>query len=186
MEKVYAHMLSLIPNSVDFDFISVKTNSTRKIYLDNTADISIIFHIENAEGFIFEPSKGVVPKNSKLEINVQINPNLAHVLVGNAKITLDNKVSKIIKMSCISKYARLQLNITSLDFGIVQIGKTVELNLIVINDENVPANFVIEKTSVQPGKNPEFFFLSEKKGEVPPKSNFLIKVKYKPFFPNII
>ena len=186
MEKVYAHILSLIPDSVDFDFISVKTNSTRKIYLDNTADISIIFQIENAEGFIFEPSKGVVPKNSKLEINVQINPNLAHVLVGNAKIVLDNKVSKIIKMSCISKYARLQLNITSLDFGIVQIGKTVELNLIVINDENVPANFVIEKTSVQPGKNPEFFFLSEKKGEVPPKSNFLIKVKYKPFFPNII
>ena len=101
MEKVYAHMLSLIPNSVDFDFISVKANSIRKIYLDNTADISVVFQIEYAEGFIFQPSKGAVPKNSKLEINVQINPNLAHVLVGNAKITLDNKVSKIIKMSCI-------------------------------------------------------------------------------------
>ncbi len=163
MEKVYAHMLSLIPDSVDFDFISVKTNSTRKIYLDNTADISIIFQIENAEGFIFEPNKGVVPKNSKLEINVKINPNLAEVLVGNAKITLDNKISKIIKMSCIGKYARLQLNKFDFDFGIVQIGNSVELDVIVINDENVSANFIIEKTSVQPGKNPECFFLSDKK-----------------------
>ena len=49
MEKVYAHMLSLIPNSVDFDFISVKTNSIRKIYLDNIADISVVFQIEYAE-----------------------------------------------------------------------------------------------------------------------------------------
>ena len=186
MEKVYAHMLSLIPNSVDFDFISVKANSIRKIYLDNTADISVVFQIEYAEGFIFQPSKGAVPKNSKLEINVQINPNLAHVLIGNAKITLDNKVSKIIKMSCISKYPRLQLNLSSLDFGVIQIGKSSELNLIVINDESVPANFIIERISTQPGKNPESFYLSDKKGEVPPFSNFLIKIKYKPPFPNII
>ena len=186
MDKTYTHMLNQIPNSVDFDFISVKTNSTKKIYLDNIADVSIIFQIENAEGFIFEPNKGVVPKNSKLEINVKINPNLAEVLVGNAKITLDNKVSKIIKMSCIGKYARLQLNKFDFDFGIVQIGNSVELDVIVINDENVSANFIIEKTSVQPGKNPECFFLSDKKGEVPPKSNFLIKIKYKPIFPNII
>ena len=177
-------MLSLIPNSIDFDFISVKSNSIRKIYLDNTADISVIFQIEYAEGFIFSPNKGVVPKNSKLEINCEINPNLANVLVGNAKITLDNKVSKIIKMSCISKYPRLQLNVTSLDFGIVQIGKSQEMNLIVSNDESVSANFIIEKTSTQPGKNPESFFLSDKKGEVPPNSNFLIKIKFKPFFPN--
>ena len=184
MEKVYSHMLSEIPNSVDFDFISVKSNSIRKITLDNTADISVIFQIDHGEGFIFSPNKGVVPKNSKLEINISINPNLANVLVGNAKITLDNKVSKIIKMSCISKYPRLQLNVTSLDFGVIQIGKSLEMNLIIINDESVPANFIIEKTSVQPGKNPESFFLSAKKGEVPPNSNFLIKIKYKPFFPN--
>ena len=146
MEKVYSHMLSEIPNSVDFDFISVKSNSIRKITLDNTADISVIFQIDHGEGFIFSPNKGVVPKNSKLEINISINPNLANVLVGNAKITLDNKVSKIIKMSCISKYPRLQLNVTSLDFGVIQIGKSLEMNLIVINDESVPANFIIEKT----------------------------------------
>jgi len=186
MDKTYTHILNQIPNSVDFDFISVKTNSTKKIYLDNIADISIIFQIENAEGFIFEPNKGVVPKNSKLEINVKTNPNLAQVLVGNAKIILDNKVSKIIKMSCIGKYARLQLNKLDFDFGIVQIGNNVELDLIVINDENVSAYFTIEKTSIQPGKNPECFFFSDKKGEVPPKSNFLIKIKYKPIFPNII
>ena len=158
MDKTYTHILNQIPNSVDFDFISVKTNSTKKIYLDNIADISIIFQIENAEGFIFEPNKGVVPKNSKLEINVKTNPNLAQVLVGNAKIILDNKVSKIIKMSCIGKYARLQLNKLDFDFGIVQIGNNVELDLIVINDENVSAYFTIEKTSIQPGKNPECFF----------------------------
>ena len=186
MDKTYTHILNQIPNSVDFDFISVKTNSTKKIYLDNIADISIIFQIENAEGFIFEPNKGVVPKNSKLEINVKTNPNLAQVLVGNAKIILDNKVSKIIKMSCIGKYARLQLNKLDFDFGIVQIGNNVELDLIVINDENVSAYFTIENTSIQPGKNPECFFFSDKKGEVPPKSNFLIKIKYKPIFPNII
>lgn len=182
MEKVYNYILSLIPDCVDFNFITVKNETVRSIFLDNISDVSILFKIENAEGYIFEPSSGIIPKNKKIEIQIKIVPDSAVVLVGNAKISLDNKVSKIIKMSSIAKYPYLRINRTSLDFGIVEIGKSNKLELIITNPENVPAKFEISKQSIQPGKHPEVFRLLNTKGEIPPSSSFLLRIEYKPFF----
>jgi len=185
MEEVYKYMLDQIPNSIDFNFITVKYETVKTFILDNISNSSILFSIENAEGFIFEPSNGVIPKQRKMEIKIKISPDYANVLVANAKITLDNKINKIIKMSSIGKYPFLHLSKYQLDFGNVQIGHSKELELIITNQESVPAKFIITKESVQPGKNPEVFNLSSNHGEIPPHSNFLLNIKYKPFFPSI-
>ena len=79
MEKIYASILSTIPDCLDFDFITVKTETVKHIYLDNISDQNILFNIENAEGFIFEPSNGIIAKNKKLDIQIKIKPNLAKV-----------------------------------------------------------------------------------------------------------
>ena len=67
-----------------------------------------------------------------------------------------------------------------MDFGNVQIGYSKELELIIKS-----LKFIITKESSQPGKNPEVFNLSSNKGEIPPHSNFLLKIKFKSFFPSI-
>ena len=183
MEKIYSSILSSLPDSIDFDFITVKTETIKHIYLDNTSEQNILFNIENAEGFIFEPTSGILPKKKKLDIHIKINPNLANVLVSNARVVLEQKYSKIIKLSFVSKYPYLNLNKSVIEFGIVQIGKTAEEELIISNLESVPAHFTIERKSTQPGKQSNIFFISNLTGDIPPKSNYLLKILYKPLFP---
>ena len=185
MDKFYQQILDSIPESVDFNFITVKNESVRSLFLDNQSNMSILFTIENGEGYTFEPSSGVVQRHRKQEIKIKITPESAIVLVANAKITLDDKVSKIMKISSISKYPYLTINKSSLDFGVIQIGKYTVQELVITNTESVPARFVISKHSEQPGKHPEVFYLSATKGEIPPYSAFLLKIKYLTFFPGI-
>ena len=184
MDKIYSSILSSIPERIDFDFITIKTETVKHIYLDNTSEKDILFNIENAEGFIFEPSNGIISKRKKLDIKIKINPNLANVLVSNARIILEQKYYKIIKLSFVSKYPYLNINKSSIEFGQVQIGKTAEEELIISNLESVPARFTIERKSIQPGKQPCIFFISNLAGDIPPKSNYLLKILYKPLFPS--
>ena len=183
MEKAYSFILSKIPDTIDFDFISVKNETIKTINLENISEQSILFKIENAEGFIFEPNQGIIPIKKKVEVKIKIIPNLATVLVANARIILDQKYKKIIRLSSIAKYPYLSINKSIIDFGSIQIGHTKELELIVANNENVPAKFSIERTSTQPGKQPCMFFISNLVGDIPPKSNFLVKILFKPMFP---
>ena len=73
MEKVYSYILSKIPDTIDFDFISVKNETIKSIYLENISEQSIVFKIENAEGFIFEPNQGIIPIKRRIEIKIKIN-----------------------------------------------------------------------------------------------------------------
>ena len=184
MDKIFSSILSSIPDCIDFDFITVKTETIKHIYLDNISEQNILFNIENAEGFIFEPSTGIIPKKKKLDVQIKIKPNLANVLVSNARILLEQKYSKIIKLSFVSKYPFLNINKSSIEFGIVQIGKTAEEELIISNLETVPAHFTIERKSIQPGKQPCVFFISNLTGDIPPKSNYLLRILFKPLFPS--
>ena len=184
MEKVYSNILSSIPERIDFDFITIKTETTKHIYLENPSEQNILFNIENAEGFIFEPSNGIIPKKKKIDVHIKIKPNLANVLVSNARIMLEQKYYKIIRLSFVSKYPYLHLNKNSVEFGIIQIGKTSEAELIISNLETVPAHFTIERKSTQPGNQPCMFYISNLSGDIPPKSNYLLKILYKPMFPS--
>ena len=185
MEKICPSILSSVPDTIDFDFISIKTQTMKSIYLNNTSNQNILFNIENAEGFIFEPSCGILQRKKKLEIKIKINANLARVIVSNARIVLENKYHKIIKLSYVAKYPFLHINKQNLEFGSVQIGKTLEKELIISNLESVPAQFTIEHKSTQPGKQPCIFYISDLSGNIPPKSNFLLKILYKPIFPSM-
>ena len=183
--SIYEKILSTIPESLDFNFISVKVTTSRTLTLNNPSDSSILFKITNSLGYIFSPSEGIIPKNKSITITVSITPNNASVLVANAQITLDDKYNKIFKLSSIAKYPYLTINREHIDFGIIEFGKVTYNELIIINSENVSAKFEIERTSVQPGKNPQIFFLSALKGEIPPQSSFLVYIKYITFFPNV-
>ena len=65
MEKTYSYIFSKIPDTIDFDFISVKNETVKTIYLENISEQSIVFKIENAEGFTFEPNQGIIPIKKK-------------------------------------------------------------------------------------------------------------------------
>ena len=182
MDKAYTHLFSKIPETIDFDFISVKNETSKIITLENVSEKSILYKIENAEGFIFEPTQGIIPIKKKVDIKIRINPNYATVLVANARIILDQKYHKIIRLSSIAKYPFISINKTQLDFGLVQIGHIKEQELIITNNESVPAKFNIERTSTQPGNQPCMFYISNLTGEIPPKSNYLLKILFKPIF----
>ena len=185
MEKICPNILSSVPDTIDFDFITIKTQTTKSFFLNNTSEQNILFNIENAESFIFEPSGGILQRKKKQEIKIKINPNLAKVLVSNARIVLENKYHKIIKLSYVAKYPFLHINKQHIEFGSVQIGKSLEKELILSNLESVPAQFTIEHKSTQPGKQPSIFYISDTSGNIPPKSNFLVKILYKPIFPSM-
>ena len=179
----YKEILNSIPDSIDFNFIPVKSISTKQITLTNNSEISIYFKITNAEGYIFKPNEGILPKNKSLNIIISIEPNSASVIVANAQICLDKKISKIFKLSCVSKYPYLTTNKKHFDLGIIEYGKNSYGEIILINNEPVSAKFSIIRTSEQPGKHPKIFKLSYNKGEVPPMNSFLIKINFIPFFP---
>ena len=179
----YKEILNSIPESIDFNFIPVKQISSKQITLCNSSEISIYFKISNAEGYIFKPDEGILSKNKPLTIEIIIEPNSASVLVANAQITLDKKISKIFKLSCVSKYPYLTINRTHLDLGIIEYGKSSYGEIIITNTEMVPGKFNIIQTSIQPGKHPKIFKLSTTKGEIPPQNSFLIKINFTPFFP---
>ena len=153
MDKVYSHIFSKIPETIDFDFISVKNETYKTITLENISEKSVLFTIENAEGFIFEPNQGIIPIKKRIDIKIKIKPNYANVLIANARIILDQKYSKIIRLSSIAKYPFISINKSNLDFGTIQIGHVKEQEIIITNNENVPAKFTIERTSTQPGNN---------------------------------
>ena len=182
MEKAYSYIFSKIPETIDFDFISVRNETCKILTLENISNKSILYKIENAEGFIFEPIQGIIPIKKKIDLKIKINPNYATVLVANARIILDQKFTKIIRLSSIAKYPFISISRASLDFGTVQIGHSREQELIITNNESVPAKFNIERTSTQPGNQPCMFYISNLSGEIPPKSNYLIKVLFKPIF----
>ena len=182
MDKAYSYIFSKIPETIDFDFISVKNETSKSLILENISNKSILFKIENAEGFIFEPNQGIIPIKKRVELKIKINPNYATVLIANARIILDQKYKKIIRLSSIAKYPFISINKTNLDFGTVQIGHTKEQELIITNNESVPAKFNIERTSTQPGNQPCMFFISNLAGEIPPNSSYLLKILFKPIF----
>ena len=179
----YKSILNSIPESIDFNFIPAKQISSKTLTLTNTSEISIFFTITNAEGYIFKPNEGIISKNKPMIIEILIEPNSASVLVANAQITLDKKISKIFKLSCVSKYPYLTINRTHLNLGVIEYGKSSYGEIIISNAEMVPGKFNIIQTSAQPGKHPKIFKLSAMKGEIPPQNSFLIKVNFTPFFP---
>lgn len=183
MEKTYDKILEKIPETIDFSFITVKNETVKSIVLDNHSDTPILFKIENADTYIFEPTQGIIPKKQKQEIKVRIIPESATVLIANAMITLDDKTSKIIKLSSIAKYPYIRISRNILDFGNVLIGKSKELELIITNTEKVPAKFAIQKKSSVPGRSAEQFYLSAYRGEIPPGASFLLKAKYVTTYP---
>jgi len=179
----YKAILNSIPESIDFNFIPAKQVSYKSITLVNTSEVSIYFKISNAEGYIFKPNEGILSKNKPMIIEILIEPNNASVLVANAQITLDKKISKIFKLSCVSKYPYLTINRSHLNLGVIEYGKSAYGEIIISNAEMVPGKFNIIQTSSQPGKHPKIFKLSATKGEIPPQNSFLIKVNFTPFFP---
>ena len=179
----YKEILNSIPESIDFNFIPAKQVSSRIITLTNSSEISIYYKITNAEGYIFKPNEGILSKNKPMNIEILIEPNTASVLIANAQITLDKKISKIFKLSCVSKYPYLTINRTNLNLGVIEYGKSSYGEIIISNNEMVPGKFSIIQTSVQPGKHPQIFKLSAMKGEIPPQNSFLVKVNFTPFFP---
>ena len=179
----YKEILNSIPESIDFNFIPVKAVSTKQIILTNSNETSIYFKITNAEGYSFRPNEGILIKNKPVIIEVLIEPISASVIVANAQITLDKKISKIFKLSCVSKYPYLTINRNHFDLGVIEYGKSSFGEIIISNSEPVTGRFTIVQTSAQPGKHPKIFKLSTNKGEVPPQNSFLVKINFTPFFP---
>ena len=134
-------------DTIDFNYIPLKNESFRKICVENLCNELILFEIQNPEGFTFSPLSGILLKDKKLENEIKVNPNLAEVLVSNTRIILDNKFAKIIKLSCIGKYPNLFLNQSEIKFNNVQVEKTIQKNLIISNQENVPAIYNKENKS---------------------------------------
>ena len=67
MDKIYSSILEQIPDSIDFNFIPLKNESVRKIYMENLCNEPILFEIQNPEGFTFSPLSGILLKDKKLE-----------------------------------------------------------------------------------------------------------------------
>ena len=185
MDQYYNDILTSIPPSIDFNFIPTLNETAKSLKLTNPSNLSILFTITSSDCFIFEPTSGIIPKQNSITITIKAFPREAKVTITNAKITLDSKASKVIKLSSISKFPYLSINKTSLDFGVIQIGKSTIQELIISNPEQVPAKFTITKHSHQPGRHPELFILSTTKGEIPPQSSFLLKVKYQTYFADV-
>jgi hypothetical protein len=184
MEKVYEKILDKLPHTIDFSFITVKNETTRIITFENPSEFSVLLKIDSANTYIFEPNHCVLKKKQKVDIKVKIIPEMATVLIANSIFTLDEKASRVVKLSSIAKYPYLRISHNVLDFGNVLIGKSKENEIIIHNPEKVPARFEIKKETNSPGRPIEQFYLSAYKGEIPPNASFMIKVKYVTTYPS--
>ena len=184
--KTYENILNGIEEVLDFNFITAKNKAEKKIYLNNiNGNKDILFVIVNNKDFQITPSEGILYKNSIVEVLITVFPNQAEVQIANLKIILDKTVSKVVKMSFISKYPQIKLNRTNLDFGNILINQVKELDLIIKNQEKVPAKFEVDRTSPEYIPHQNSFHLKDSKGEIPPNCSFLLKIKFIPMYPEV-
>jgi hypothetical protein len=185
--KIYAKILDSIPKDIEFGFIPVK-NETKKIFiLENTLKTPVPINIESDESFKFNCEKSVIPRLTKFELILSCNPKTANVTIGNALIIIGDekeRISKIIKISYISKYPNVKIQKSIFDFGNVLVGKYEETEIILGNHEKVPANFTIKRKRLNNSKTLEEFFLSDWCGIIPPNTQFKITVKFNANYPN--
>ena len=185
--KVYSRILDSIPKEIDFGFIPVKNESKQSFIIENTLKTTVPIVIESNELFKFNYDKTVIPRLSRFEIVVTCNPKTANVSVGNALIIIGDdkeRISKVVKLSFISKYPYVKIQKSIFDFGNVVVGKNEETEIVVVNVEKVPANFFIKRKRLNDSKTHEEFFLSDWVGVIPPDTQFRITVKFNANYTN--
>ena len=175
---LYDHIFLNIPESIDFGFVSVQNTFEKTLTIENPSNKSIRFKTKCLDIFKLNHTEGEIHKNSKIELKIKLTPDSAKVILSNFMIILDDYQSKTIKLSAVGKYPNLRINKNILDYGHILIGNSKEMELIINNTEKVPAQFIIKRKNQEYGTQCKYFHLSEEKGEVPPESAFLIKIKY--------
>jgi len=185
--KVYSRILDSIPKEIDFGFIPVKNETKQTFIIENTLKTPVPISIESNELFKFNCEKTVIPRLSRFEVIVSCNPKTANVSIGNALAIIGDdkeRISKVIKISFISKYPYVKIQKSIFDFGNVLVGKNEETEIILGNHEKVPASFFIKRKRLNDSKTHEEFFLSDWFGVIPPNTQFKITVRFNANYPN--
>lgn len=185
--KILAQILDSIPKEIDFGFIPVKNETKKSFFIENTTKSNLTISIDSNELFKFNFNKTVIQKYSKFEVIVSINPKNANVSIGNALVVMSDEkenLSKVIKISYISKFPYIKIQKTFFDFGNILVGKTGDTEIILANHEKVSANFFIKRKKFNNSKTHEEFYLSDWFGTIPANEQFKITVKFNANYPN--
>lgn len=171
-------LVDQLPKNIDFGFCAVGQDSERVFKLTNHSNSDREFRFEECP-FKIEPLQDTIAPKQTKTIKISFFPTNATVIVASTIFHVTGEENRVIKLSAIGKFPFLKTLNTKIDFEEVIYGKKKVKNLIINNASEVSTKFFITQLQVDQYHDTSFI-LDETKGEIPPKSSFLIKITYKP------
>jgi len=176
---------SSIPFSsgIDFGYVCVGKTLTKTLVLANSGTTTVRFNFEAADQhFIFTPSQGNIAPRQKTEVTVSFVSAEAEVLVAAIAVTLTAQggedISRVLKLSAMSKYPFIIVNTQFIGFESLLVGKVETRTVAVKNSSLVQTNINIEK--VVDNHDDNSFSISMDKFSLAPQGEVKVAIKYTP------
>ncbi len=106
------------------------------------------------------------------------------MVVASAIFHIEGEESKVMKLSAIGKIPYLTINRKQIDFGGLLVNKWRSEDVIIKNQSQVEATFMVKKRQEDSFQD-NSFQSDVSEGRIPAKSTFLVKVTYSPSVVNV-
>lgn len=178
------------PFGIDLGFCPTYQTTSETFEMSNDGAVDAPFRWEQPEGFLLEPSEGVIGIGRKCTIKVSVVPTEATVFVAKAVCHIGEGIGSEVsipepiietRLSCIGKYAYISLSDQIVDFGEVLSGSTERLDIVkeivLRNNSAVPADWSLIRHE---SDMDEVFDIEPKEGSINAQQEQLITIKYHP------
>jgi hypothetical protein len=178
------------PFGIDMGFCPTYQTTSDTFEISNDGAVDAPFRWEQPEGFLLEPSEGIIPIGRSCTIKVSVVPTEATVFVAKAvchigegtgpEVSVPEPIIET-RLSCIGKYAYINLSDQIVDFGEVLSGSMERLDIVkeivLRNNSAVPADWSLIRHE---SDMDEVFDIEPKEGSINAQQEQLITIKYHP------
>ena len=159
---------------LDFGLIAVGLTHTQKVTLKNPSKSPAVFKVSSAiAGLTLSPTTGLVPPGGVQKLEVRLLPGAARMYDASANfITAHIRCGKSLQLPVVAHAIIPQITIEQdeFEFGEVAIGASVDMELTLKNEGDIPANLILDLS-----KYPEFSLGMSKKTKRGEKSSSILE-----------
>jgi hypothetical protein len=152
----FAASTLIFPKAIDLGFCPIDQVTSHVIHLENPSSTQPQEYFIESSYFQISPDHGSVLPKSKVAITLTFTPKDATAIVATIILKINNEESHIVKVSGIGKYPFLSTSSQKLDFETLLVGKQMVKELVIKNNSQVRASFIIEKLQETDFKDSSF------------------------------
>ncbi|GBG85662.1 hypothetical protein CBR_g40394 [Chara braunii] len=180
LRAVMASVRLIMPTRVDFGYACVGEWTERKVQIQNVGEFGVRYEWKVDNPFDIDPDEGAINAGEGTIVTLRYRPEAASFQTGMAFCFTQGGLGNKLKLTGVGKYPALVLSQTSLDFGKVISGCSLEREIILRNSSAVSATFLIKRVSDLATDQDHTVSVSPLQGLVQPGSHILLKISFAP------